>query len=133
MINRWLTVFVLGIFTFVFVTGCSGILEKQAERAEKAGQGLAEAKFETYSKAAAIGALIEIENTLSTPVMIKFIITEDEDAWKLFEVPAKDTLQIEVGAREYLLEAQGGVGGLHTLYLSPGNASVRITGDWFDN
>jgi len=126
--KRCLRILAFGVFAFLVLTGCLGTLEKRAERAER---GLSEAKFETYSKAAAVGVTIEINNTLAIPVKIKLTIPEEKDAWKSFEVPAKGTLHIEVGIREYLLEALTTNESSSMLYTPSDNEIIRITNNWF--
>ncbi len=130
--KRHLLIFVFVVFVSVVLTGCLGILEKRAERSE---QGLAEARFETYSKLAGAEngiSIIEINNALSKDVSIKITMVEEEDAWKLFEVPGQDTLKIEVGTTDYLLEAQTKEGASDELFVPAGDATIRITDDWFD-
>jgi len=126
--KRYWLILTFGVLALSMLTGCLGALE---QRAESAQQGLAEAKFETYSKAAAIGATIEINNELATPVTVKITITEDEDAWKSFEIPGNSTLQVEVGAREYRLEAQTEHQTSNELLLVAGDTTISITDNWF--
>jgi len=116
------------------VTGCLGTLEQQADRGE---QGMAEAKFKTYSQLAGAenGVItIKVKNKLSTTVLLRITIEEEKEAWKLFEIPGEETLQIEVGATDYLLQAQLGSDGnaeyesSNELLISASDTTVEITG-----
>ena len=135
MMKKYLLILTFGVLASFMVTGCLGILKQQADRGE---QGMAEAKFKTYSQL--VGAengviLIEVKNKLSTAVLLRITIVEEKDAWKLFEIPGNETLQIEVGATDFLLQAQlnksdgnAEYGSSNKLLISASDATVEITG-----
>ena len=135
MMKKCLLIFTFGVLASFMVTGCLGMLEQRADRGE---QGMAEARFKTYSQLA--GAengviLIEVKNKLSTTVLLRITIVEEKDVWKLFEIPGNETLRIEVGATDYLLQAQldtsdgnAEYGSSNELLISASDAIVEITG-----
>lgn len=135
MMKKYLLILTFGVLASFMVTGCLGILEQQADRGE---QGMAEAKFKTYSQltGAENGVIIiKVKNKLSTTVLLRITMVKEEDAWKLFEIPGEETLQIEVGATDYLLQAQidesdgnAEYGSSNELLISASDAIVEITG-----
>ena len=128
--KRYWLILTFGVLISFMLTGCLGALEKRAENAQ---QSVAETKFEIYAQEAGMTAIIEINNELATPVTVKFIVTEDEDVWKSFEVPGNSTLQVEVGAREYRLEAQTEHQTSNELLLVAGDTTISITDNWFSD
>jgi hypothetical protein len=111
--------------------GCLGGL---GGRAEKSKQALTESRFETYTKLieAEKGInIIEINNKLSQEVTLKITLLEEEDAWKEFAISGQDTLRLELGATNYLLEVRTEEGLSDELSISAEDAIIDITKDWF--
>lgn len=130
--KKYVLTFLFGVFVSAVLTGCLGTVRQQVERSE---QGFTEAKFETYSRQ--VGAengmsMIEINNRLPEDVSIKITMVEEEDIWRLFEVPGQDTLIIEVGTTDYFLEAETRDGTRDELFVPAGDATIHITDTWFD-
>ncbi len=130
--KKYLLTIVFSVFVFFMLLGCLGGL---GGRAKEAKQNLAESKFETYTKL--IGAekginFIEINNTLSKEITLKITLLEEEDAWKEFKLSGQDTLRLELGATDYLLEVQTEDGLSDKLSIpAAGDATIKITADWF--
>ena len=129
--RKYVLLTVLSVIVFSVLLGCLGGLGGRADRAQ---QGLAESRFETYTQL--IGAekgisIIEINNRLSKEVTLKITLLEEEDAWKEFVLAGQDTLRLELGATNYLLEVrtEDGLSDEHS--ISAGNVTIDITNDWF--
>jgi len=134
IMKKYLLILTFGVLASFMVTGCLGTLEQQADRNK---QNVAEAKFKTYSQLAGAenGVItIKVKNKLSTTVLLRMTIAEEKDAWKVFEIPGDETVPIEVGATDYLLQAQHGSdgsaepGSSNELLVSASNITVEISG-----
>ncbi|NBD36172.1 MAG: hypothetical protein GVY30_09260 [Chloroflexi bacterium] len=104
MKKKYILLSVWGLILFSVLLGCLGGL---GGRPDSAQQGLAESRFESYTQL--IGAekgisIIEINNRLSKEVTLKITLLEEEDAWKEFVLAGQETLRLELGATNYVLE-----------------------------
>jgi hypothetical protein len=131
VMRKYVLLPVFSVIIFFMLLGCLGGLGNRAGRAK---QGLAESRFETYTKL--IGtekgiSIVEINNKLSKEVTLKVTLLEEEDAWKEFELSGHDTLRLELGATNYLLEVRTEDGLRDELSVSAGDVTISITDDWF--
>jgi len=93
-------------FTCMLLTGCLSVVQNRVENAET---GLAASLFRTYSQqtGAENGIItVSIRNLAQDTVMLKIIMVDHDDAWKFYEIPASDTLNLDLGKANYLLQVQ---------------------------
>lgn len=130
--KRYWLIFLAGVIVSVALTGCLGMIKNQVQQSER---GLAEAKFDTYSRQAVVEhgpSILEINNELAEEISIKLTVVDHEEGWKIFEMAGHDTVTLELGAIDYLLEAETKDGDRDQLFIPPGDATVRITDEWFN-
>ncbi len=90
----------------VMLTGCLSVVQNRVENAET---GLAASLFKTYSQqtGAENGIItVSVRNLAQEPVLLKIIMVDHDDAWKFYEIPASDILNLDLGKASYLLQVQ---------------------------
>ncbi len=92
----------------VLSVGCAKALLPQPNYA--AHQGEAAARFDSYSKLAAVqeggSGTVTFVNATGSGIVLKVVLAQHEDAWTLIELADKSEQSIEVGPGKYLLKVR---------------------------
>jgi hypothetical protein len=95
------------VFTLAAVMTLSACMGYLVNRAQNAQDGLIEAKFDVYSQTPGENGgvcYLKIQNTLTEPQYVKITIVEDPEVWKIFEIPAVDIVELQLGGVDYVLQ-----------------------------